>query len=329
MNQVTCDVCSKNELNNVEINSNQWEKLECSNCLHFKFKNKTTGEIFEDVNFIEKQIIKLGHELQEYKNELMEIQKELEQLLNSIGETDSRRTHGIKIPETTSDQEIPDLLKTYFDIPDDDLISQKNVERFNYECERALKQRKKSQCETNIEYLQKKENKSMEILHRIQNIPIETKPTNVQVETMAKQFEWFSELELKLRECVKHVFRDKKSWWREFVPENVKRDIEKYNKRNPEIRKLINTEDFHLLDKMTFKHLQMIITGHLPQQSAPNWSYFENIFPDYFFVNTRLRDCNSLRNKGAYHSNLLNEKQEKTLKNNAEELIGYIDDYLK
>jgi len=329
MIQVTCDVCANNELENVKIDSEQWEKLECKNCSYYKIQNKVTGEIFFDVNFTDEQISKLGREYEEYSLQLIENQKDFEKLLDTIGKSDTRITRGIKIIETISDQEIPDKLKEYFDISDDDLISQEDIERFNHECDRALIERKLSQCKTAIESLEKKQFKSMDILHRIQNISIETKPIgdSVQLEIMTKQFRLFSELELKLRKCVKKALNSEKSWWIKLVPDSVKRDIGFYNQYDSDIQQLINAQDFELINKMTFKHLQMIITGQ--PIGTPNWSYFKNIFPDYFFVNTRLRECNGLRNKGPYHTNTLNEKQEKTLKNNADELIGYIDEYLK
>jgi hypothetical protein len=329
MIQVTCDVCANNKLENIEIDSDQWEKLECATCSYYKIQNKVTGEVFFDVNFTDEQISKLGREYEEYSLQLIENQKDLEVLLDKIGKTDDRPTRGIKINEIISDDEIPDKLKEIFDISDDDLISQEDIERFFHEVNRAIIERKISQCKTTIESLEKKQSKSIGILHRIQNTPIETKPTkdSIQVEIMAKQFKLFSELELKLRKCVKKALNSEKSWWIKLVPDSIRRDIVFYNQHDPDIKRLIDAQDFELLDKMTFKHLQMIITGQ--PLGTPNWSYFENIFPDYFFVNTRLRECNGLRNKGPYHTNTLDEKQEKTLKNNADELIGYIDEYLK
>ena len=255
MIQVTCDVCTNNKLENVKIDSEQWGKLECKSCSYYKIQNNVTGEIFYDVNFTDEQISKLGREYEEYTQQLIENQKDFEKLLDIIGKSDTRITRGIKIIETISDQEIPDKLKEYFDISDDELISQEDVERFKHECDRALIERKVLQCKTTIESIEKKQMKSIDVLHRIQNISIETKLTtdSVQVETMVKQFKLFSELELKLRKCVKKALNSEKSWWIKLVPDSVKRDIEFHNQYDQDIQRLIDTQDFELLNKMTFK----------------------------------------------------------------------------
>ena len=76
MVQVTCDVCANNELENIKIDSDQWEKLECKNCSYYKIQNKVTGEVFFDINFTDEQISKLGREYEEYSLQLIENQKD-------------------------------------------------------------------------------------------------------------------------------------------------------------------------------------------------------------------------------------------------------------
>ena len=323
-----CEICTK-ELENTKIDSNQWERLECKNCSSYKMRNKITEEIFYDVNFIDEQISKTGREYEEYLSHLIEIQKNLEKILENIGESDTRITRGVEIGETISMEEIPDKLKEYFDISEEDLISQENIERFNYECKRLMMEREIRQCRNKIESLEKKQYKSIDIVHQVQSMSIETKivSDSTSVEIMSRQFKLFSKLELKLRECIKKSLKNESSWWDKLVPDSIKRDVKFYNHHDPEINELMSSQDFKLLEKMTFKNLQMIITGQ-PIES-PNWDYFKNIFPDYYFANTRLRECNNLRNKGPYHTHTLDSKQEKTLENNTDELIGYINEYLK
>ena len=54
--------------------------------------------------------------------------------------------------------------------------------------------------------LEKKQYKSMDIVHQVQSMSIETKivSDSTSVEIMSRQFKLFSKLELKLRECIKN-----------------------------------------------------------------------------------------------------------------------------
>ena len=107
-----------------------WKRCYCRSALH---ENMTSGEL---ITIIRDQIQNSWQKKVQIRNEFENVEKNLRALLVSMGEVDDRQVSGIDI--STKKENMDSFLKEYFDITDNDLVTEDQKQRFDLEVKRAM-----------------------------------------------------------------------------------------------------------------------------------------------------------------------------------------------
>jgi len=217
------------------------------------------------------------------RNQLGQIQKKLEEILNELEEVDDRKIDGIDI--AAHKEHLEQKLMEMFDIDEEkDLATKLQKERFDTELQRAFKKIQLSEIEDRMERANM----------LLKELDAEASPMGLE------DYDPYSldlyikliTLEGKLRRMIEHAFKNEKKWWKTRLPEDVRKRANEKIERDRQNKKDFETRSFNKIEYLEFSDYREIV------RKGDNDVYFfsNGILPKKEILLTRLEELEPMRN---------------------------------